>query len=244
MGQPGALARTSVRGFLHILVILVILVIQVSAPQGQGTGCLGAKDTMETLDELLLKAEAAHGHMCAGQILGVRMALLGLRRLEIEDPCGADRKRLVTYVEIDRCATDAIGLVTCCRLGKRTLKFRDWGKMAATFVDLASGRGVRIVALEDSRELARQLYPHEENKSRQQMLAYRELADAQLFREQWVRVQVDQAELPGYKQDRILCPRCGEGVNFGRFIAVDGVRLCLSCAHPELRYWVPDETEP
>ena len=135
---------------------------------------------MESLDELLAKAEAAHGHMCAGQILGVRMALMGLERLGIADPRGADRKRLVTFIEIDRCATDAIGLVTGCRLGKRTLKLRDWGKMAATFVDLAEGRGMRIVALEDSRELASQLYPHVEPKSRQQMLAYLELTDAQL----------------------------------------------------------------
>jgi len=192
---------------------------------------------MESLDELLVKAEAAHGHLCAGQILGVRMALLGLERLGIADPRGADRKRLVTYVEIDRCATDAIGLVTGCRLGKRALKFRDWGKMAATFVDLASGRGVRIVALEDSRELARELYPHVEPKSRQQMMAYRQLANAQLFREQWVRVQVDAAELPGTKGERVICPRCGEGVNFGRFVESEGERLCLSCADPALRYW-------
>jgi formylmethanofuran dehydrogenase subunit E len=192
---------------------------------------------MESLDDLLVKAEAAHGHLCAGQILGVRMALLGLELLGIKDPRGADRKRLVTFVEIDRCATDAIGLVTGCRLGKRALKFRDWGKMAATYVDLASGCGVRIVALEDSRELARELYPHVEPKSKQQMLAYRELADAQLFREQWVRVNVDAAELPGTKGERVVCPRCGEGVNFGRFVEVEGQRLCLSCADPALRYW-------
>ena len=192
---------------------------------------------MESIDELLVKAEAAHGHLCAGQILGVRMALLGLERLCIADPRGADRKRLVTYVEIDRCATDAIGMVTGCRLGKRSLKFRDWGKMAATFVDLASGRGVRIVAREDSRELARALYPHVEPKSRQQMLAYRELADGQLFREQEVRVNVDAAELPGTKGERVACNRCGEGVNFGRFVVAGGQRLCMSCADPALRYW-------
>jgi formylmethanofuran dehydrogenase subunit E len=195
---------------------------------------------MESLDDLLVKAEAAHGHLCAGQILGVRMALLGLERLGIADPRGADRKRMVTFVEIDRCATDAIGLVTGCRLGKRALKFRDWGKMAATFVDLATGRGVRIVALEDSRELARELYSHVEPKSRQQMLAYRELADAQLFREQWVRVNVDAAELPGTKGERVVCSRCGEGVNFGRFVEAEGQRLCLSCADPALRYWQPE----
>ena len=197
---------------------------------------------MESFDELLKKAEAAHGHLCAGQILGVRMALLGLKRLGIYDPHGADRKRLVTFVEIDRCATDAIGLVTGCRLGKRALKFRDWGKMAATFVDLASGRGVRIVALEDSRELASQLYPHIESKSRKQMLAYRELTDEQLFREQWVRVNLEAAELPGNKGERFICPQCGEGVNFGRFVEVEGRRLCLSCARPELRYWETDDS--
>ena len=195
---------------------------------------------MESLDELLSKAEAAHGHLCAGQILGVRMALLGLDRLGITDPRGTDRKRLITYVEIDRCATDAIGMVTGCRLGKRTLKFRDWGKMAATFADLTTGRGIRVTALEDSRELARQLYPHVESSSQPQMQAYRELSDVQLFGEQRVRVTVDAADQPGSKGQRVLCPQCGEGVNFGRFIEVDGRRLCLSCARPELRYWTPE----
>jgi len=192
---------------------------------------------MENLEELLERARVAHGHLCAGQILGVRMALLGLKELGISDPLGTDRKRLATFVEIDRCATDAIGLVTGCRLGKRTLKFRDWGKMAATFVDLASGEGVRIVALEGSRDLARNLYPHIESKSQQQMQAYRELPESQLFRVERVRVHVDPAELPGYKAERVSCARCGEGVNFGRYEEVDGKHLCLSCARPELRYW-------
>ena len=73
---------------------------------------------MKSLDEYLREAEVAHGHLCAGQVLGVRLALLGLRKLGIADPRGADRKRLVTFVEIDRCATDAVSLVTGCRLGK------------------------------------------------------------------------------------------------------------------------------
>lgn len=192
---------------------------------------------IEPLETLLQKAEVAHGHMCAGQILGVRMAVLGLRTLGILDPLGADRKRLVTFVEIDRCATDAIGMVTGCRLGKRTLKFRDWGKMAATFVDLSSGLGVRAIALENSRDLARQLHPEVDNPHHQQMLAYRELQDDQLFRLQRVRVAVDPADLPGYKSERVICERCGEGINFGRYIEVGGMRLCLACAQPDLCYW-------
>jgi formylmethanofuran dehydrogenase subunit E len=204
-------------------------------------GC-AAQDCMidsESFDELLRKAETAHGHLCAGQILGVRMALLGLERLGIADPYGVDRKRLVTYVEIDRCATDAIGLVTGCRLGRRSLKFRDWGKMAATFVDLASGRAIRIVALDSSREAARRLYPHIESESLKQKQAYRELPERELFREEWVRVSISPADLPGNKGERVSCARCGESVNFGRFAEVGGEQLCLSCVHPELRYWEP-----
>lgn len=192
---------------------------------------------MESFDKLLLQAEAAHGHMCPGQILGVRMAMLGLKRLGIDDPHGVDRKRLITYIEIDRCATDAIGMVTGCRLGRRSLKFRDWGKMAATFVDLESGRAIRVVALENSRELAEKNYGQIAGKKAQQMAAYRDLPDEQLFQEQWVCVEPNPSELPGFKGERFLCSQCGEGVNFGRYEVVNGEKLCLACASPSARYW-------
>src|ERR1700722_13153354 len=140
-------------------------------------------ETMPTLDDLLEEARIAHGHLCAGQVLGVRLAMLGCSRLGIDQPRGKDRKRLITFVEIDRCATDAIGVVTGCRLGKRALKFRDWGKMAATFVDLQTNRAIRIAARESSKALARSMYPKIEDKNQQQMLAYREMSDHDLFTE-------------------------------------------------------------
>jgi formylmethanofuran dehydrogenase subunit E len=192
---------------------------------------------MESVEELLKVAERAHGHLCAGQVLGVRMAMLGCARLGIEEPRGKDRKRIVTFVEIDRCATDAIGVVTGCRLGKRALKFRDWGKMAATFVDVESGRALRIVARESSKDAARALHPEIENKNRQQMLAYRELNDQELFSEEWVRVNLDAREFPGYRSERISCTVCGEGVNYERYIERDGKKLCRACAAPEQRYY-------
>jgi formylmethanofuran dehydrogenase subunit E len=192
---------------------------------------------MDSLDDLLHEAEVAHGHLCAGQVLGVRMAMLGCRRLGIDDPRGLDRKRLVTFIEIDRCATDAIGVVTGCRLGKRALKFRDWGKMAATFVDLPSGKAIRIVALESSKQRARELYPQIADKNRQQMTAYYEMEDAELFGEQWVEVKLDPKEMPGYKGARLACSGCGEGINYDRFVERDGETLCMACAHPEQRYY-------
>src|SRR6202171_4099242 len=136
---------------------------------------------MKSIDEYLRDAEQAHGHLCAGQVLGVRLAMLGLVKLGIEDPHGNDRKRLVTFVEIDRCATDAVAVVTGCRLGKRALKFRDWGKVAATFVDVSSGKAIRIAARESSKNLARTMHPEIPNKNEQQMLAYREMRNEDLF---------------------------------------------------------------
>jgi formylmethanofuran dehydrogenase subunit E len=195
---------------------------------------------MLSLDEYLREAEKAHGHLCAGQVLGVRLAMLGLEKLGIEDPRGKDRKRLVTFVEIDRCATDAISLVTGCCLGKRALKFRDWGKMAATFVDLgtmdlgikdvSTGKAIRIAAKESSKKLAREMHPEIESKNQQQMLAYREMAEDDLFTKQWVKVELPAEEFPGYKAERIVCADCGEGINFRREVLRDGRVLCRACS--------------
>ncbi len=102
---------------------------------------------MESVETLLKECERLHGHMCAGQLLGTRMALLGCRLLEINDPRGADKKKLIVWVEIDRCMTDAISAVTGVRLGKRSLKYVDYGKVAATFVNTETNRAVRIIDL-------------------------------------------------------------------------------------------------
>lgn len=183
---------------------------------------------MPTLEEYIEGANTAHGHTCAGQILGIRLALLGLKELGIEDPL-KERKRLVIFVEIDRCATDAVQLVTGCRLGKRALKFKDFGKVAATFVDLKTNRAIRIVAREDSKEKARQLFP-QLDKEQGQRRAYRELPDDELFTRQWVRVELPPEELPGYKAPRVVCARCGEGISFKREVVRDGQTLCRACA--------------
>jgi len=192
---------------------------------------------MKSLDEYLRDAEQAHGHLCAGQVLGVRLAMLGLIKLGIDDPHGKDRKRLVTFVEIDRCATDAVAVVTGCRLGKRALKFRDWGKVAATFVDVSSGKAIRIAARESSKNLACQMHPEIADKNQQQMRAYREITDDDLFTMQWVKVELPPEEFPGYKGERIACELCGEGINFRREVRTAEKVLCRACAGE--RYYDP-----
>jgi formylmethanofuran dehydrogenase subunit E len=189
---------------------------------------------VKTLDEYLSEAAQRHGHLCPGQVLGVRMAMLGLRELGLREPGGEQAKshqaQLVTFVEIDRCAADAVGVVTGCSLGQRTLKFADYGKVAATFVDLKAGRAVRVSARDDSREKAKAMFPQLEKPYRQQLEAYKVMGDAELFTVEAVRVKVPPEDLPGAPRRRVACESCGEGVNGGRERRVSGRVLCRACA--------------
>jgi len=182
---------------------------------------------MKTLNEYLELAAVAHGHICAGQVLGVRLAMLGIRELGL-DPV-AERKRIVTYVEIDRCVTDAVALVANCRLGKRALKFLDWGKVAATFCDLQTGRAIRVAAKESSKQAAKDLFPDLPREEAQQK-AYAQLSDDVLFSTEWVKVEIHPEDLPPASKGRASCDQCGEGINFKREVTVDGRTLCRACA--------------
>lgn len=185
---------------------------------------------MESIETLLEECERLHGHMCAGQLLGTRMALLGCRLIGVDDPRGADRKKLIVWVEIDRCMTDAISAVTGVRLGKRSLKYVDYGKVAATFLNTENKRAVRIVALEAARSLADKRYPEIENKRKRQFQAYSEAADDELFKTELVTVELSDFDVPGSPRSRVTCVVCGEGVNDGReVIDANGDPLCRGC---------------
>lgn len=183
-----------------------------------------------SISELLQECERLHGHICPGQLLGVRMALLGCRLVEITDPRGADRKRVIVWVEIDRCMTDAVAAVVGVSLGRRSLKFLDYGKVAATFLNQRTGKAVRISAQDSSRKLADALHPEIESKKERQMTAYRELPDSALFKVEEVSIELDENDLPGHPKKRVTCSKCFEGINDGReAMAEEGRVLCRSC---------------
>jgi len=190
---------------------------------------------MKSLSEYLIEAEVNHGHMCPGQVLGVRMAMLGCRLVGIEEPKAG--KRLIVFVEIDRCAADAINTVTGCRLGRRTLKYRDFGKLAATFLNTETDEAVRVVALESSRQVAKECFSHLPTKKAQQLEAYKTLPDQELFSYQRVRVPLAAADRPGHPLRRVACDQCGEGINDHREILRDEKILCRACAGE--RYYDP-----
>ncbi len=186
---------------------------------------------MESFDELLAKSTAIHGHICAGQVIGVRLAMIGLREINIKEPRGSQRKDFYVLVEIDRCATDAIQSVTGCSLGKRSLKWLDYGIMAATFVNLKDQRAVRITALEESREAAKKYCPEITDKYQQQLAAYRVMPEEELFQLQKVKVAVPSQDMPGRPLKRVQCEKCGDWVQDCREVEQDGKILCQPCAH-------------
>jgi formylmethanofuran dehydrogenase subunit E len=182
-------------------------------------------------EELLDESVKIHGHLCPGQVLGVRMSMLGLKEIGIADPKGADRKNLLVFVEMDRCATDAVQSVTGCSLGKRSLKFLDYGKMAATFMNLQTGKAVRVLAREESREVAVARFPEIEDRHEAQLAAYKVMPDSELFEMARVRVDVKPEDMPGRPHGRVCCDRCGEYVQDRREVHVEGKKLCRPCAH-------------
>jgi formylmethanofuran dehydrogenase subunit E len=187
---------------------------------------------MEPIDDLLEQYDLTHGNLCPGVLLGLRMAVLGCALVGIEDPRGADRNKLVVWIEIDRWLADAVEAVTGARLGKRTLKFVDYGKLAATFLNIETGKAVRIVALESSRRLADVRHPEIEDKYERQMRTYREAAEEELFEVVAVEVYLREKDAPGHPRSRVICGKCGEGVNDGREINLpDRITLCRPCVY-------------
>jgi formylmethanofuran dehydrogenase subunit E len=187
---------------------------------------------MEAFKTLLDGSAKAHGHLCPGQVVGVRMAMLGCRRIGLDQPSRLPQiKKLIVYVEIDRCATDAIAYVTGAKLGRRSLKFVDNGIMAATFVNLESGNAVRIVSTESSRDLAHAYAPGIDDLRRQQIEAYVGMADEALFTVTPVRVDVPVHDMPGPSRFKVRCAACGAMVRDKKEVLIGDRILCRPCAY-------------
>ncbi len=181
------------------------------------------------LPALLAEAGRQHGHLCPGQVLGVRLAIAACEELGVSDPKSS--KRLVVFVETDRCGADAIQTVTGCTLGKRTLKFVDYGKLAATFLDLETCRAVRVAVSGRARRAAARFAPDEADAHQAQLRAYKALPNEDLFTIERVHVAVDEADLPGRPRGRVACEVCGEEVSDGRDVTRAGRSVCRACAN-------------
>lgn len=170
-------------------------------------------------EEDLEKARIFHGHLCGGIILGVRIARAGLNYLGIEEP--AKNKDFIVFVEADRCLTDAVQSVTGCSLGKRRLKWIDYGKMGASFIDMNTQKGIRIVVKAEKRP----------SMDQDVLSFWKQYTDEQIFKFEPVKVDIPPEDLPGKPVKNVKCTVCGENVMDGREIVKDGEVLCKACAN-------------
>lgn len=194
--------------------------------------------------ETLLNGSAqAHGHLCPGQVVGVRMAMLGCELIGLDEPSQMPQiKKIVVYVEIDRCAADAIAYVTGVKLGRRSLKFVDNGIMAATFVNLENGKAVRIVSTEESRDKAVEYAPDIQDKRLQQLEAYKAMPIEVLFKVEPVIVDIPVHDMPGPSRFKTQCQKCGQVVRDKKEVLLSGKVLCRPCAYGT--YYRPAKIDP
>lgn len=191
-------------------------------------------------DVCINEAKAFHGDACAGIIIGTRMAILGLNKIGIEDPKGADRKNLIVFVEMDRCASDAILAVTGCHPGKRTMKIFDHGKMAATFVNLKTGKAVRV--WEKNRD-GNKVTTREEIEKSPHNEEYAMMPVEDLFETREVHVELKPEDLPGKPLCIVTCEACGERIMDMRYERKNGKILCRPCAVGKNYYSCLEEAE-
>ena len=186
---------------------------------------------MQAFEALLESSATAHGHLCSGQVVGVRMAILGCGLIGLDEPTRHDQiKKLLVYVEMDRCTADAVAHVTGVKLGRRSLKFMDYGIMAATFVNLETDKAHRVLSTEEARDLVPIYAPGVFGKSQQQVEAYKAMPDSVLFRVQEVRVAISEWDLPGPTRSKVVCSECGQVVRDHRELIREGRPLCRLCA--------------
>lgn len=178
---------------------------------------------MSDIEILLQKAREFHGDLCAGIILGTRMTIAGMRELGM-NPREKNRD-LIVYVEIDRCIADAIQAITGCSLGHRTLKYRPYGKFAATYVNIRTGKAVRVAVLEKKRT-------DKTGKEAMQEAVWilQEIPEPELLRITPVKVTIPDGDMPGMPKHRARCGKCGEMILDDKEHQVDGIPLCGNCA--------------
>jgi formylmethanofuran dehydrogenase subunit E len=152
-------------------------------------------------------------------VMGVRMARYACRELGIDDP--HSYRDLIVYVEMDRCASDAVSVVTGVTLGRRRLKWVDYGKLAATFVDLANDRALRVAPRPEVPHAGSDLDPIE---------FWKEWTDERLFSCVPVRMAIPEEDKPGFSTRTVKCARCCEKVQDARDVVRDGEILCRACA--------------
>lgn len=179
------------------------------------------------LTSLLDRSAERHSHLCPRQVLGARIGLAGAAALGLEVP--RRDKRLLVILETDGCFADGIEVATGCTVGHRTMRIEDYGKVAATFVDVETEQSLRIAPLSDVRQKAFVYAPGESRHYFAQLQAYQSMPEAELLKIQPVHLNSSIKHILSRPGVRVHCEDCGEEIINQREIVIHGRVLCQSC---------------
>jgi len=182
------------------------------------------KKHIEKRNSDLMKAVSYHGHLCLGQILGVHLAEKGMEAIGTTDP-----RKMIIYVENDRCISDAIQILTGTRLGRRTMKLVNYGKMAATFINTETLDAYRVWVSGKINEMIGKVSSYQQEKEKQYKILL-ETPSEEVVSIQKVTVNIAKEDMPGKPLRTVTCARCNEKVMDGKDVLSDGEPLCLACA--------------
>jgi formylmethanofuran dehydrogenase subunit E len=179
------------------------------------------------ITHLLEKSMHDHDHLCPRQILGVRIGLAGMKALGFEEP--PTKKRLLIITETDGCFVDGIIAATNCTVGHRTLRVEDYGKVAATFVNVTTGQAVRVAPRLDVRARACSFLPEEPRHYFAELQAYQSMPDEEMLAIEEVVLISPVDQLVSRAGIRVNCSCCGEEIINGREIIHNGLTFCRAC---------------
>lgn len=183
---------------------------------------------MKDLQAILETSAARHTHLCPRQVLGARIALAGGAALGLELP--RHDKYLLIILETDGCFADGIEVATGCTVGHRTLRIEDYGKIAATFVDVKTEQALRIAPRPDVRQRAYTYAPGESRHYFAQLKGYQSMPDDELLTIQPVFLNASIKEIVSRAGVRVNCKTCGEEIINEREVILDGHVFCYTCA--------------
>lgn len=186
------------------------------------------QNVVQALADALEVASARHNHLCPRQVLGARCAIAAASILKLEVP--RKDKRLLVISETDGCFVDGVEAVSGVSVGRRTLRVEDYGKIAATFVDVKTERALRVAPRTDVRQRAHDYAPDQTRRYFAMLHGYQRMPDAELLSVQWVKLSTPVAAIVSRAGARAACESCGEEIINERELHVDGQTLCQTCA--------------
>ncbi|MFH0802668.1 MAG: FmdE family protein [bacterium] len=206
------------------------------------------------MDELLKEIGKFHGEIGHGVAIGLKMCFAVKKAFGIESFKEIEG---VSIVETSRCVPDAIQYIVHSCAGNRRLIIKDYGKLAASFIDRKTMKAYRVSVKPDIfrskrwEEILKIKGGSGVKDDELQAFEILKIPDDELFIVKEVKVRVPvPAKRPCecLMHGKYFCSVCGESVAERALKSQNGSPVCVTCSDAEAvkciniekeRYWEP-----